>query len=101
MHTKTTSKPTVNVGESKGYFEAQKTRLSEAKKRIGQYAVKHYLAPGDSIVIDAGSSLWPIASAIAEGSDSNYTVMTHNFRAFTDLQERAEEERHPFHRCQS
>jgi DeoR/GlpR family transcriptional regulator of sugar metabolism len=82
---------TTKSNYTKGYFAAQGTRLEEAKRKIAEHAVSAYLAPGDSIVIDAGTSLWPIASAIAGPgkTELSYSVMTHNYTAFEKLQDRA------------
>ncbi|MFA6054488.1 MAG: hypothetical protein WC769_03845 [Thermodesulfovibrionales bacterium] len=75
----------------KGYFNAQSTRIEEAKQRIAKYAVTKYLVPGDSIVIDAGTSLWPIAEQLAKTGEYGYSVMTHNYMAFDKLKGRAKE----------
>jgi DeoR/GlpR family transcriptional regulator of sugar metabolism len=74
-----------------GYFDAQKTRIPSAKQRIAKHIVAEYLAPGDSIVIDAGTTLWPIAEAVAKAKESSYSVMTHNYVAFEKLQVRERE----------
>jgi len=71
------------------FYEAQGGRLSIAKEEVARHAVRKYLAPGDSLVIDAGTALMPIATFIGEGSETSYSVMTHNYAAFQALQERA------------
>lgn len=74
-----------------GYFDAQSTRVTDAKKIIAKHAVSNYLAPGDSIVIDAGTTLWPIAEELAKAKETSYSIMTHNYIAFEKLQARAKE----------
>lgn len=78
-----------------GYYDAQFSRISSDKEKIAKYAIEKYLVPGDSIVIDAGSSLYPIAKAISELSEenSNYSIMTHNYEAFNILKGRAKDSR--------
>lgn len=74
-----------------GYFDAQSSRVTTAKQKIAKHAVANFLAPGDSIVIDAGTTLWPIAEELAKAKETSYSVMTHNYIAFEQLQARAKE----------
>jgi DeoR/GlpR family transcriptional regulator of sugar metabolism len=74
-----------------GYFDVQSTRMTKAKEKIAKHVIANYLAPGDSIVIDAGTTLWPIAEELAKAKETSYSVMTHNYIAFEKLQVRAKE----------
>lgn len=74
----------------KTYFEIQRGRQQPAKLSIARFIVDNYLIGGDSIILDAGTSLSPIAEEIAKKAvDSpertHFTVMTHNYEAFQIL----------------
>lgn len=77
-------------GHSKSYFEIQDERRSTAKQLVAQYIIKEFLHEGDSILLDAGTSLYPLAEGIVkmaeEGPEqTHFTIMTHNYRAFEIL----------------
>lgn len=80
---------------AKGYFDSQKERICKVKDDIARYAASKYISPGDSIVIDAGTSLAPIAKFLEKrGSEQkclslNYSIMTHNSEAFDILKEKS------------
>jgi DeoR/GlpR family transcriptional regulator of sugar metabolism len=75
---------------AKSYFEIQDERMSSAKRLVAQYIVKEFLNEGDSILLDAGTSLYPIAECIVQMAEeepehTHFTIMTHNYRAFEIL----------------
>lgn len=79
------------VGE-RTYFEAREQEHKDPKLEVAQCIVENYLNEGDSILLDAGSSLYPIAAIIAkkaqmEPARSHFTIMTHNYKAFQILVE--------------
>jgi DeoR/GlpR family transcriptional regulator of sugar metabolism len=79
--------PTVSI---KSYFEIQDVRLIQAKQLVAKYIVKEFLHDGDSILLDAGTSLYPIAKCIVQMAEeepehTHFTIMTHNYRAFEIL----------------
>jgi DeoR/GlpR family transcriptional regulator of sugar metabolism len=60
---------------------------------VAKKIVTTLLHEGDSILLDAGSSSYPIADEIAEKAvrepeSTHYTIMTHNYKAFQILVER-------------
>jgi len=72
------------------YFQAREHERKEAKIGVAKRIVEKYLNEGDSILLDAGSSLYPIAEIIADNSQlapakSHFTIMTHNYKAFQIL----------------
>jgi DeoR/GlpR family transcriptional regulator of sugar metabolism len=78
--------------QARSYFDIQGERDVRAKKAIGDRIVEKFFHPGDSIILDAGTSLHPIASKIVEKSRANpdethFTIMTHNYKAFEILVE--------------
>jgi DeoR/GlpR family transcriptional regulator of sugar metabolism len=72
------------------FFIARDQERRLAKNAIAKCIVDQYLKEGDSILLDAGSSLYPIADVIAfrakamPGS-THFTIMTHNYKAFEVL----------------
>jgi len=77
-------------GPPKTYFEIQRSKQRKAKIAIARLIVDSYLMGGDSIILDAGTSLSPIAEEIARKAVSSpesahFTVMTHNYEAFQIL----------------
>ncbi len=65
-------------------------RQSKKKKAVARCIVENFLTEGDSIILDAGTSLYPIAEIIAQKAKSDpglahFTIMTHNYRAFEVL----------------
>lgn len=83
-----TGKKTKSNNES--YFIARDQQSRKAKFAVAKYIVENYLYEGDSILIDAGSSLYPIAQIIAQKAKSDsghthFTIMTHNYKAFEEL----------------
>jgi len=74
------------------YFQTRETRTSTVKRQIAKYIVDNLLTEGDSILLDSGTSLCPIAEEIAKGAQAtpgrtHYTILTHNLRAFQILVE--------------
>jgi DeoR/GlpR family transcriptional regulator of sugar metabolism len=75
---------------AKSYFDIQDERRSSAKRLVAQYIVEEFLREGDSILLDAGTSLYPLAEGIVQMAEeepehTHFTVMTHNYRAFEIL----------------
>lgn len=77
---------------ARSYFEIQddKNEQEPAKRAVADLIVKKYFHPGDSILLDAGTSLYPIATKIVEEceekpDETHFTIMTHNYRAFEIL----------------
>ncbi|MCP4602823.1 MAG: DeoR/GlpR transcriptional regulator [Proteobacteria bacterium] len=78
------------TASSKSYFEIQDERRSKAKKLVAEYIIKQFLHEGDSILLDAGTSLYPLAEGIVQMAENtpeqtHFTIMTHNYRAFEIL----------------
>jgi DeoR/GlpR family transcriptional regulator of sugar metabolism len=72
------------------YFQARDQQHKEAKAAVARCIVESFLNEGDSIILDAGTSLYPIAEIIAQKAKSepgrtHFTIMTHNYRAFEVL----------------
>jgi DeoR/GlpR family transcriptional regulator of sugar metabolism len=87
--------------QAKTYFEEKRRLLKEEKEAVAQYVIDNFLKEGDSILIDAGTSLFPIADKIAkktnsseEADDTHYTIMTHNYEAFNILAKEVNNEAH-------
>ena len=79
-------------GKVRSYFDIQGEREVKAKKAVADRIVEKYFHPGDSILLDAGTSLHPIATRIVEMSvdrpdETHFTIMTHNYKAFQILVE--------------
>lgn len=79
-----------SAGKEESYFRARDQEHGEAKAAVAKCIVKNYLNEGDSILLDAGSSLYPIAQIIAQKAQSepgrtHFTIMTHNYKAFEEL----------------
>jgi DeoR/GlpR family transcriptional regulator of sugar metabolism len=77
-------------GKNEGYFGARDHEHRAEKRAIAECIVKCYLNEGDSILLDAGSSLYPIAQTVGQKAQSDpgrthYTIMTHNYKAFEEL----------------
>jgi DeoR family transcriptional regulator, fructose operon transcriptional repressor len=78
--------------KARSYFDIQGEREVKAKKAVADRIVEKYFHPGDSILLDAGTSLHPIATRIVEMSKdrpdkTHFTIMTHNYKAFEILVE--------------
>lgn len=74
----------------KSYFETRDQQQKSAKEAVASCIVENFLTEGDSIILDAGTSLYPIAEIIAAKAKkdpglAHYTIMTHNYRAFEVL----------------
>ncbi|MBN2286940.1 MAG: DeoR/GlpR transcriptional regulator [Tissierellales bacterium] len=74
------------------YFETREELRKQAKLKIAKKIVKDFLHEGDSILIDAGTSLYPIAQEIVNQAKENterthFTIITHNYSAFQTLVE--------------
>ena len=72
------------------FFIARDQEHRGAKNAVAKCIVDEYLKEGDSILLDAGSSLYPIAEMIAqramkEPGRTHFTIMTHNYKAFEVL----------------
>jgi DeoR/GlpR family transcriptional regulator of sugar metabolism len=79
------------------YFEEREGFLKEAKRAVAEYVVDKFLHEGDSILLDAGTSSYPIAEVIAAKAQkapasTHYTIMTHNYKAFNILVDRVPRE---------
>ncbi len=90
----TQNKDTKTVGPrpqaNDSYFQARFQRHKKIKDAIAKCIVEDYLNEGDSILLDAGTSLYPIAEIIAQKAEikpshTHFTIMTHNFKAFEVL----------------
>lgn len=84
------SKASQEGGSSGTYFTAKEQLRMAAKKAVAKKVVTGLLHEGDSILLDAGTSSYPIAEEIAakaklEPGSTHYTIMTHNYRAFDIL----------------
>jgi DeoR/GlpR family transcriptional regulator of sugar metabolism len=76
--------------KARSYFDIQGEREVKEKKAVADFIVEKYFRPGDSILLDAGTSLYPIATKIVEMSverpdETHFTIMTHNYKAFQIL----------------
>jgi Transcriptional regulators of sugar metabolism len=83
-----TNEKTKSTNES--YFTARDQQNRDVKVAVAKCIVENYLNESDSILIDAGSSLYPIAQIIAQKAKSepghtHFTIMTHNYKAFEEL----------------
>jgi len=72
------------------FFQARDQERRQAKEAVAARIAGTYLAEGDSILLDAGSSLYPIAEKIVDKAQSeagrtHFTIMTHNYKAFETL----------------
>jgi DeoR/GlpR family transcriptional regulator of sugar metabolism len=75
-------------GQRETYFEGRDKLQIQAKELVAAHVVEKYLKDGDSILLDAGTSLYPIAQQIISQTNErpcHYTIMTHNFKAFQIL----------------
>jgi DeoR/GlpR family transcriptional regulator of sugar metabolism len=77
-------------GKVTSYFEQRDRDSRDAKRAIAKYVVDELLEEGDSILLDAGTSLYPIAEQIVskaekEPQSTHFTIMTHNYQAFQVL----------------
>lgn len=77
-------------GSDESYFKARDQESRSAKEAVARRVVEKYLSEGDSILLDAGTSLYPIAEMIAlkaqsEPKCTHFTIMTHNYKAFEVL----------------
>jgi len=84
------SKKNPSPVKEESYFQARDLEHKKAKLAIAKCIVDDYLNEGDSILLDAGSSLYPIAEIIAKKAQidpgkTHFTIMTHNYRAFEVL----------------
>lgn len=85
--------PLTNEGKTSSddsYFQVKDQKNKRQKFCVAKYIVENYLNEGDSILLDAGTSLYPIAEIIAEKAQSepgrtHFTIMTHNYKAFEVL----------------
>ena len=75
---------------SDSYFEKREILYRSSKQAVGHYVVDELLKEGDSIMLDAGTSSYPVAEEIAakaqhDPASTHYTIMTHNYKAFQIL----------------
>ena len=78
------------TGDTSTFFGARDQEHRPAKTAVAKCIVDEYLKEGDSILLDAGSSLYPIAEMIAQRATvaperTHFTIMTHNYKAFEVL----------------
>jgi len=91
MTTKDETKSVMSeLPQEDSYFQARDLQHKEAKEAVARCIVEDYLTEGDSIILDAGTSLYPIAEIIVQKAKSeprltHFTIMTHNYRAFEVL----------------
>jgi DeoR/GlpR family transcriptional regulator of sugar metabolism len=76
--------------KARSYFDIQEAKQKKDKKAIAMFIVDKYFHEGDSILLDAGTSLYPLADQIVKASgifpdETHFTIMTHNYRAFEIL----------------
>ena len=72
------------------YFGARDQQQRQAKAAVARCIVENYLNESDSILLDAGTSLYPIAQnigreALSKPGRTHFTIMTHNYKAFEEL----------------
>lgn len=84
---------------SDGYFNARDQYQKMEKVAVARCIVENYLNEGDSILLDAGTSLYPIADIISQKAKSepgrtHFTIMTHNYKAFESLVKESSQEAH-------
>lgn len=77
------------AGDSQGYFKTRLALSGFSKYAVALKAVT-MLSEGDSLLIDAGTSLLPLAKIIQKRTEidaehTHYTIMTHNYAAFSAL----------------
>lgn len=83
--------------KTKTYFETREEKLMASKLAVARHVVTRFLREGDSILLDAGTSSYPIAEEIAnrarqDPASTHYTIMTHNYKAFQILIEKVPRE---------
>lgn len=88
IKTASTKNPRPSPDDS--YFQARDQQHKKAKVAVAKVIAENYLSEGDSILLDAGTSLYPIAEIIAqkakeEPGRTHFTIMTHNYKAFEVL----------------
>jgi DeoR/GlpR family transcriptional regulator of sugar metabolism len=76
--------------KNESYFQARDQEHKNAKFAVAKCIVENYLSEGGSILLDAGTSLYPLADIIGQKAKSqpgktHFTIMTHNYRAFEVL----------------
>ena len=81
---------TPRAKDPKSYFDIQQKRQQGPKNAVAKFIVEKYFNEGDSILLDAGTSLWPVAQNIVARShktpeQTHFTIMTHNYEAFEIL----------------
>jgi DeoR/GlpR family transcriptional regulator of sugar metabolism len=81
----------------RSYFQEREVSNMGNKRKIAEFVVKEFLIEGDSILLDAGTSLYPIAEEIAnktkqDPQGSHFTIITHNYKAFQLLVEKVPRE---------
>src|SRR6476646_10531821 len=74
----------------RAYFDIQEEKNPKDKESVAGFIVSTYFHEGDSILLDAGTSLYPLANRIVTASKespdaTHFTIMTHNYRAFEIL----------------
>ena len=66
-------------------YQKRLTTNFDEKKRIGK-AVSEMIMPGDSVLIDTGTTAMQFAEALAERDPANVTVVTNSLKALQALQ---------------
>ncbi|MGB8981072.1 MAG: hypothetical protein WCC12_04285 [Anaerolineales bacterium] len=84
------SAPSIQQSPSSTFFATRENVQMAAKRAVGKYVVANLLHEGDSILLDAGTSSYPIAEEIAKKAQddpesTHFTIMTHNYKAFDIL----------------
>lgn len=92
MSEKNKSKESTEKGVliAKTYFQEREEIQQDSKLAVARYIANKFLNEGDSILLDAGTSSYPIAQEIAikakqNPTNTHYTIMTHNYKAFQIL----------------
>ena len=80
----------------RSYFQKREEK-KEVKLAVARFVVDEFLHEGDSILLDAGTSLYPIAEEIAnrtiqDPDESHFTIITHNYMAFQILVDKVPKE---------
>lgn len=87
---KVPARPKSETSTEDSYFQARDQQHKPGKIAVAKHITERYLNESDSILLDAGTSLYPIAELIAlkarsEPGRTHFTIMTHNYRAFEVL----------------
>ncbi|MBN1646929.1 MAG: DeoR/GlpR transcriptional regulator [Spirochaetales bacterium] len=87
---KNSNKANKDCQDSRSYFETKENLKKNSKLNVAKTIIREFLNEGDSILLDAGTSLYPIAQEIAnlakeDPAKTHFTIITHNYSAFQIL----------------